>query len=324
VRLDLFGMPLGVAGLAGCWAAAESALALPAWPAEALFAASTALWGVLTVLYLIQGIRTTGTFQGHLRHPFSGPLAAYPPLIGILLASHYSTYLTDAGRAATLVCIVLLGIVSAQLVAHWLRGSVPLGAAHPGYFIPVVAGANVASIGFSTAGLHDAALAAFGAGLFFWPVISALVLVRLMVAGALPRGLTPALTAFVAAAATSNLAWMIAHPGPIGDVQTILIGVLVVMLAVQVALLGEYRRLRFSPSWWTFTFPLASTADFAIRWSMTGRMPGWEVVIWAVLAAVSAFVLYVAVRTITGTISRLRLRRRDPLSGPTGAPRGAG
>lgn len=322
VTLGSFGVPLGLAGLAGCWTTATADLHAVRWPSEALFAVAGVLWALLAVLYVVPGLRRSGAFRADLEHPGSGPFAAYIPLVGLLLASHYRTVIP--GAHLDWVCfafVVLLGSVAAQLVAHWIAGGVELAAVHPGYFVPVVAGANVASISLSSVGLHQAALGAFGAGLFFWLMIGTVVLIRLMTGSALPDTLKPAMTAFLAAAATSNLAWIVAHPGPIHEVQSILIGMLVFMLAVQAVLVvGTYRSLPFGVSWWTFTFPVASTTNFAIRWAATVQVPGWEAAAWSVLGVASAFVVLVA----AGSVAR-RPRRRGAHRGrqhPTGG-RGA-
>jgi tellurite resistance protein len=60
---------------------------------------------------------------------------------------------------------------------------------HPGYLLPVVPGFFVAGLGFSSIHAHDAAIAAFGIGAFFWLVIGTKVTVRLMTGGELHQPL---------------------------------------------------------------------------------------------------------------------------------------
>jgi hypothetical protein len=73
--------------------------------------------------------------------------AAYIPIIGILIFSRYEQYMPDIARGAVVVCVAALVIVAAQLLAHWLLGNLPAGTLHPGYFLPAVAGAFIASMG---------------------------------------------------------------------------------------------------------------------------------------------------------------------------------
>jgi tellurite resistance protein TehA-like permease len=105
------------------------------------------------------------------------------------------------------VCIAFIAaltVVATQLLAHWVTGGVSMQSIHPGYFLPVVAGSFVASIGFSSVHVHDAALAAFGIGAFFWLVVGTVVTVRLMTAGPLPPSAKTGLSAYLAAPATAS------------------------------------------------------------------------------------------------------------------------
>lgn len=321
VPLGWFGVPLGIVGLAGGWAAAQADLGAPSWPAEILYALGTLLWAVLSVAYVVTALRAERrTFRQDREHPLTGPFSAYIPLIAILLAAHYATDLatgsglgvggsnglqstagSDALRWITAAAVLALGIVAAQLVAHWLTGGIRLQDVHPGYFVPVVAGANVASIGLSQIGQHAPAMGAFAVGLFFWLVIGTAAIIRLISNGPdgqLPEPLRPALSAFLAASATSSLAWIISHPGPLGDVQDGLTGILVLMLLVQFTLVPTYSKLRPGMSFWIFTFPVASTTNYAVRFFSTTKLTGWEVYAWTILGLATAFVVAVALASL--------------------------
>ena len=174
-----------------------------------------------------------------------------------------------------------------------------------------VAGSFVASIGFSSVHVHDAALAAFGVGAFFWLVVGTVVTVRLMTAGALPPAARTGLSAYLAAPATASVAWMVSHPGPIGTLQLGLTGVLIIMLLMQVLLIGDYRKLPFSALFWVFTFPVATTANYAVRWFAVSNLPGREIYSWTILALATAFILYIAFRGIVGAITGISDKRRS-------------
>jgi tellurite resistance protein len=89
----------------------------------------------------------------------------------------------------------------------------------PGFF--------VASIGFSSIHARDAAMAAFCIGAFCWLVVGTVVTVRLMTGDELTAAAKTGLSAYLAASATANIAWMLSHAGPVGAVQLGLTGVLV-------------------------------------------------------------------------------------------------
>lgn len=309
--LSLFGIPLGLAGLGAGWSAARATLGAPAWPEEVLYGAASAIWLILTTIYLLRGMRRKGAFRADLRHQIAGPFASFIPLVGILLSAHYTEYFPALGTWVCVAFIAALTVVATQLFAHWVTGGVSMQSIHPGYFLPVVAGSFVASIGFSTIHAHDAALAAFGIGAFFWLVVGTVVTVRLMTAGALPPAAKTGLSAYLAAPATASVAWMVSHPGPMGALQLGLTGVLTMMLLMQLFLIGEYRKLTFSPLFWVFTFPVATTANYAVRWFAASNLPGREIYSWIILALATAFVMTIALRSVLTSIAANAEKRRN-------------
>jgi tellurite resistance protein len=304
--LALYAIPLGLAGLASAWVAANSLLGAPSWPDEVLYGLSAAFWLVFTAIYLWQGIWDGGSFIRDLKHPGTGPFTAFIPLVGILLAAHYSQYALTLGRWICVFFILGLLVTASRLFAHWVTAGMTMQTIHPGFFVPMIAGAFVASIGFSSIHAHQEALAAFGIGLFFWPVLAAVVMTRLMTAAPLPALIVPSLSAFLATAATANVAWIVSHPGPMGEAQHLLTGVLVVMVVIQLVLLDEYRKLPFNFSFWVFTFPVAVTANYAVRWSAAAGIAHWETWAWVALGLASAFVAAIAGWTVLLRAGRLR------------------
>src|SRR6476661_6702323 len=302
-ELSRFGVPLGLAGLGGAWSAARGTLGSPLWPEENLYGAATALWLIMTAVYVFRGLRRKGTFRADLRHEVAGPFASFIPLVGILLSSHYSQYLQPWGAWLCVASIAALAIVAAQLLAHWVTGGVSMQSIHPGYLLPVVPGFFVASIGFSSIHARDAAMAAFGIGAFFWLVVGTVVTVRLMTGGELTAAAKTGLSAYLAAPATANIAWMLSHPGPVGAVQLGLTGVLVIMALTQVMLLPEYRKLPFTQMFWVFTFPVGATANYSIRWLATTDLPGREIYAWTILGLATAFTVVIAARTVPTAIA---------------------
>jgi tellurite resistance protein len=296
--LGLFAIPLGIAGLGGVWQALKTTLAAPAWPAEALFGVSTGIWIALTAAYVARGIRCPGNFTADRKHPIYGPFAAYIPIIGILIFSHYEQYLRSPARGVVVVCVAALAAVAAQLLAHWLLGNIPAGAVHPGYFLPAVAGAFIASIGLSLSGWQHAAQSAFGIGAFFWLTIGTMIFGRLFTGAPLPDALKPTLSVLVSPPATAGIAWFLIAGGRLDAVEYVLLGILFLMLFIQVLFLTEYRKLSFTPNFWTFTFPVAASANLTIRWLTAEGFPLWRAWSWTLAGIATAFVFTVAAATV--------------------------
>jgi tellurite resistance protein len=93
------------------------------------------------------------------------------------------------------------------------------------------------------------------------------------------------------------VAWIVSHPGPLGDPQYILTGVLM-MILIQIVFVEEYRKLSFSFSFWVFTFPIAVKANYAVRWFAASGLEHWDTWAWTALALASAFVVAISAKTV--------------------------
>jgi tellurite resistance protein len=129
-------------------------------------------------------------------------------------------------------------------------------------------------------------------------------------AGALPPAAKTDLSAYLAAPATASIAWMVSHPGPMGALQLGLTGLLIIMLLMQLFLIGEYRKLAFSPLFWIFTFPVATTAYYTVRWFAASNLPGRETYAWITLALATAFIMAIALRSVVAAIAGNTEKRR--------------
>jgi len=232
-----------------------------------------------------------------LRHPISGPFAAYIPVVGILLAAHYGAWVPAAAPWLVGSFVGALAVVAGQLVAYWISTGLPQDSLHPGYFLPVIAGSFIASIGLSSVGAQPAAVAAFGVGIFFWLVVGTVIFGRLITGARYPLELVPTMAVLLAPPATGGVAWFLLSRGLPNPIQDALAGILLVMLMVQLMLLRQYLTVPFSITYWAFAFPLAATCNYVVRWMAVLRFPGWQVIAWCTLAIGTAVILTIAARS---------------------------
>jgi tellurite resistance protein len=319
--LSLFAIPLGLAGLAGVWQAMRTTASAPAWPSEIFFAFSASAWLAVFAAYGSNRLRDPRPFAPGSREAVYGPFVTYAPVIGILLSFHYMEYIHDAARTAVVVFIVVLVLLAAQLLAHWLQGNVPIETFHPGYYLPLVAGAFIASVGLSASGWHEAAEATFGVGTFFWLIIGGLVFGRLFVAPPLPDTFKPLLSVLVSAPATAGIAWFAIKDGRLDVIEYLLLGVLFMMLAVQVSLVPTYRKLRFTPNFWAFSFPAAASANVIVRWLGAAHYSHWQAWSWVVTVTATGVIACIATGTIVWALAARAETGRSEFA-RAAAPRG--
>ena len=295
----LFSIPLGLAGLGGAWAAAAQLLGASEVPADVAYAVATVVYVVFTTVYVVGTVRhERGGFHLHLRHPLFGPLTAYLPVIAILLVAHYAPDLGDAARWLCWAATSALAINAAALLARWLTAPLDQDALHPGYFLPLVAGPFVASIGLASVGDRMAAVAVFGVGVYYWLLLGAIITGRLFFGSPLPQPFIPVLSILLSPPAVASLAWFAVMGGQIDQLQAAVGGITLFTLLSQLFFLPAYLRLPFSSQHWVFTFPLAVLGNIGIRWAAGLGFTGWEAVAWTVLAVCTAVILAILAGTL--------------------------
>ena len=142
-----------------------------------------------------------------MRHPF---VAAIP--ISVILLATAAVALagpSPSARAAWWIGSLAQLVVTAWVLAKWWRGNQPGGIAWasltPALIIPVVGNVLVPLAGVPL-GHEDWSAAQFAVGVFFWPVVHALIAVRLATQGSWPERLQPAVFVFVAPPSVVGLA----------------------------------------------------------------------------------------------------------------------
>jgi tellurite resistance protein len=320
IPLNTFAIGFGLAGLAEVWSTAGDTLGLPIAVSQAFWLLAAAAWVWLIVAHLVRGARTGLPLASQLRHPAQGPIAALVPTTGMLLAGDLLTVSRSAGTVLFLLCTVAAATFAAWLVGTWLQGGLALEALHGGYLLPTVAAALVGADVAGKAGLPLLGWGLLGVGVFFWVLITGLLVLRFAVRPALPDPLVPTLAILVAPPVVGGIAWF-ALTGAQGDpVAAMLAGLGVLLLLVQLALLPRYLRLRFSLGFWSFAFPAAAVVTDALLWLRLTPEPARAIASVVLLIAATALVAGIGARSLRELLPRIRRRRAEAVLATADAP----
>jgi tellurite resistance protein len=311
---NLFGVPLGLAGLATAWHAAGAKLGTPAAVSDAIDILAAVVLLVLGCLYAAQGPRRV---LADLRDPVQAPFLAVPSIIAMMLAAALASVSFAAGRVLVVIFLAVTVAVAGWLGGQWIAGDLDQASVHPGYYLPAVAGGLVGAITLSQVHLHALAEAAFGLGVLSWVLLGSVVLGRLITTKRLPAALQPVTAIELAPPALVGVAWFAVAGGRgISVVAYAIGGYLVLMVLVQARLISVYRKLRFSPGFWAFTFAYAIAITCALDWITRTNPPGATGYTIAAIAAITLFIAAIAVRTLIA-IARGQFLARATDSLPT-------
>jgi tellurite resistance protein len=308
---NLFGIALGLSGLSALWAFAATSFGGPAGVGEALGVLAAVVWIDLMVAYLRQGPRR---ILADARDATVGPFLAAPVMAAYVLAAGVlEPHAPGAAQAIVIVFLVVGLLVSGLLTGQWLTGGYEEETFGPAFFLPGIGIGFVGADAAATVGLHSIAELFFGIGFVGWVFISSVALNRMFFRPPLAPNLIPTMAIEMAPAAVAGNAYFLIHPGPPDLLLLGLSGYGALMVIAQIRLLPLYRTLSFTPAFWSFAFPPANMAVFALRWLELEHPPGTSAYVWVLVAAITALVAAIAARTIVA------VGRRQLLPTPTGA-----
>jgi tellurite resistance protein len=286
---NLFGIAFGLVGLGGAWNAASRTLGVsPAVP-DAIFLLAAVAWLVLIAGYAAQGPRQ---LLADLRHPVLAPFVSLAVIVPMILASALATVAFAAGRVLVIVFLAATIAAGGWLTGQWIVGDLGQDSAHPGYFLPTVAGGLIGATVAAQVHLHAIAEASFGIGIVCWLLLGSTILNRLFFRPALPAALVPTL------ATVAGAAYFALTGGATNVVARALGGYVVLMALVQLRLLPVYARLRFTPGFWAFTFSYAAACTDALLWISRERPPGATLYSAFIVLLITAFIAAIAARTV--------------------------
>ena len=171
----LFGMPLGLLGLAGAWSrfgrtGVEEALAV----GDALLHAALALLALLLVLWLAKLARHGTVLMQEWRHPVQGALLALLPVATMMAVALVAVRWPALQPALLPVAILVLAgqaVMAWHVVADLSTGRTPPEWITPALYLPTVPGGFVGAMALQALGQHGWAALLMGMGCGAWALL---------------------------------------------------------------------------------------------------------------------------------------------------------
>lgn len=268
---NLFAIPFGIASLADVWSAAAPVLGTSRWVPNALDILAGVVLITVGALYLAQGPRRV---LEDLRDQIDSPFVSLAVITPMPLSAALADYTLSVAQVLVGVFLALTVLFGGWLTGQWIVGEIDRDALHPGYFLPTVAGCLVGAFAAAEVHWRGVAEASFGIGIVCWFLFGSLTLDRLFVQPGLPAPLVPTLAIEIAPPAVAGIAYYSITGGATDMVATALAGYTILMALVQLRLVPQYTKLRFSPALWAFTFAYAAAGTYALLWIAAKHPPG--------------------------------------------------
>lgn len=243
------GLALGVASLAWC---ADGALG-----AGGLLQIAGAVTAAgLLLMLAVRGVFHFDTIAADLRHPVAGSIVPTFAMCLMVISRSMAYLSVAAGVALWLAAVALHLAVLAVFFWHRVRGNV-MKEMVPSWFVPPV-GIVVADVTFpGVEWLLPLADGCLAFGLASYAVLLPLMLYRLFFGTTIAEGARPTLAIMAAPASLSLAGYLTVVREPDYLLCAVLLGIALLMTVVIYFAFWNLLRLKFSPGYAAFTFPMA-------------------------------------------------------------------
>ena len=284
---NFFGIAFGLAGLSELWVYATPIWGFSNVVGRVMELVAAVVWLALLLLYLSKGAkRLADDWRSQLFSPFIALAAIVPTL----LAGGLCDVNLSVGRVLVIVTSSITIAIGGWLTGQWILNEIEDESIHPGYLLPTATGGLVGALAAADAHIPLLAEAWFGIGIFCYVLTGSVILNRLILRPRIIPGLTPIIALEVGPPAVAGVAYHAIHPGPVDAFGAALAGFSILMILVQLRLIPMYRRLSFSPGFWSFTFPTAAVALYVVQWLQIGN-PGALVAFTAIVVGIATAII---------------------------------
>lgn len=298
-----FSVIMGLAGFTIAWDRAERIFELPYAVSPFLLAATALLFLLTAGLYAAKAMKYPAEVKAEIVHPVK---LAMVPTISIALILLSIAFLQSAPALSfwlwSVGTVLHLGI-TLYVLASWVHHTkYEIAHLNPAWFIPVVGNILV-----PIAGVHhapaDVSWFFFSLGLFFWPVLTAILFYRLIFHGSLPERFMPMLFIFIAPPAVGFISWF----NLVGEVDAfgkILYFIGLFFTLLMLSQVSYFARLKFFLSWWAYSFPIAAITIATLIMARTTGAALYAQLSALLLALLTVVILVLLVLTVRAVWQR--------------------
>lgn len=260
-----FGIVLGIIGLGFSWRFAATIWPVTLLPANSLIILAIVIWAVLMLAFISRMFRHGASVLEEITHPLKSSFVSLAPATSMLVAIGLAPWLHTLALGLFLVAVVIQLTYSAWQTAGLWRGQHPKEATTPGLYLPTVANNFISAMACGAFGFNDVGMLFLGAGLFSWLSLEPAILSRMRNLDEMSPAVRTSLGIQMAPAFVACSAWLSINGGQADVFAKLLFGYGLLQMLFMIRLIPWYSSQPFNPSFWSFSFGVASLATTSIR-----------------------------------------------------------
>lgn len=287
---------LGLIGFTLAWQKAEHILKLSFQISDFLFYFTLVVIAIIVLIYFLKIIKYPEEVKKEFYHPIK--LNFYPIIAKLFLISSliYLSWNLTVSEYLWWIGIIIQFVFTIIIMSAWIRHEkFEIHHINPSWFIPVVG-----SIIIPIAGVQhfspELSWFFFSVGIFWWLILTVLVINRIIFHHPIPDKLVPTLFILFAPPVIGFIALtkLLGGLNPLGNVLYYFGIFLFILIIFQAKM---FFKLKFYLSWWAYSFPMdALVIGTFLMYHLTGFM-FYNVVSWILFVLLNLLILVLVLRT---------------------------
>ena len=261
---------MGVGGLAIAYQRYADVFSIPLVSLALLILAYILFTGI-SMIYLYKLLFYRSDVVAEFNHPVKANFFAAVSISLLVLGT--ATFSFQHTVAFVLWCAgtVLQLLIMLTITSRWITRDYELAQLNPAWFLPAAANLLVPIVGVEFVS-SEITWFFFSLGLFFWLVLFIMIFYRLTFHHRLAEKFIPTLFILLAPPALGFISY-VKLTDTFDVVARVLLNIALFFTLLLLFLLPYIARVRYSVSWWAFTFPLCvATTALALAYKTTGSI----------------------------------------------------
>lgn len=254
----MFAIVMGLSGLTIAYQKASEVLGFPKAIANMLMYVDLFLFFGILGIYLIKLIKYPKAVSGEWKHPvrinFFAAISISILMLGIITKHPYPSLSATFWYVGTAMHTYL----TLYTISFWINHNQELSHSNPAWFIPIVGNVLVPIGGVGLAS-KIVLMYFFSVGVFFWIILFAILLNRIIFHHQLAQKFMPTLFIFLAPPAVAFLAYYKLYH-ELDAFALFLYSIALFFTLLLLFMVKVFMGLKYFISWWAFIFPLAAMA----------------------------------------------------------------
>ncbi len=287
----MFAIVMGISGLTIAYQKASEFIGFPGIVGQIMMYISLVLFAIISAIYIVKLLRYPKAVMNEWNHPvrinFFSAVSISMLMLAIITRHDFHALGASFWYAGT----VLHTFMTLYTISFWINHNQEITHSNPAWFIPIVGNVLIPVGGIGLAS-EMILIYYFSVGVFFWIILLAIVMNRIIFHHQLAQKFMPTLFILLAPPAVAFIAYF-KITGSIDFFAHFLYSIALFFTFMLAFMFRQFLGLKFFISWWAFIFPLAamSIASMLMYHSMNDSFSLYMAYIMIVVTTIMTFIV---------------------------------